>query len=62
MAERGLTHPAPQVFSQVCALVERLETLSPDSEIRLDHPGGRVDFIEVSSSQVVGTIDYPEKE
>ena len=61
MAEREISHPTPQVFRQVCELVEGLEKLNPDSEIRLDHPGGKVEFVEVSTSLVVGTIDYPEK-
>lgn len=61
MAERGVTRPEPRVLHQICALVEELEKMSPTSEIRLELPAGKVNFVEVSTSRVFGTIVYPEK-
>jgi|GEM_PF-4788333 len=58
MAERGITHPTPQVVAGVKRLVVALRQLKPEEKIHLDATDERAIFTKASTGDLVAQIEF----
>ncbi len=56
-ADKGLTHPKPQVVSAARQLVAKLAEMPPEAKIRLEIFGSRTMFRNAETGEVIGGFE-----
>ena len=60
MAERGVTHPEPEVVAGVRKLVAGLAAMPPDARVTLDAQPGKYIFKSTLTGDLIAEIDFDE--
>ena len=56
-ADKGLTHPKPQVVSAARQLVAKLAEMPPEAKVRLESIGSRTVFKNVETGEMIGGFE-----
>ena len=60
MAEKGTTHPKPEVIAGMKQLVASLSAMPPDAKVRLEIQDGKTRFRRASTSDLLVEFDFKD--